>query len=229
MGTIVPSEADHIETDLPFQAGKVFIVTGANTGIGLELARILFVKEGTVYLTGRSTRKVDAAITQLEKEFRDSTSKGQLRSLFFDLADLTTIVKAVNTFLKQETRLEVLFNNAEIAQVPPGSVSAQGYEGHMGTNCLGPSLLTKLLLPILTATAKTASRGSVRVIFTSSSIVDLGAPARGLDLDKLAPSKHGNNKAKNYAPSKPEIGFSRLSSISVYGAKALCARRRTPG
>lgn len=189
------------EANLRSQTGKVFIVTGGNNGIGFELAKILYGKGGTVYITGRSLQKVSTAIARIEEEYQDHAGKGHLKSLVFDLADLMTIAGAIDMFTRQETRLDVLFNNAGIAQVAPGSVSAQGHEAHMGTNCLGPFLFTKLLTPILIKTAEAAPEGSVRVVFASSSIVEM-APPGGLDLAELQQGKHSKDKARNYAASK---------------------------
>lgn len=75
-----------------------------------------------------------------------------------DLNDLSTVLKAVSSFLAQESRLDVLFNNAGIAHVPARSISAQGHEAHMPTNYIGTFLLTKLILPILSETAKFSSK-----------------------------------------------------------------------
>jgi NAD(P)-dependent dehydrogenase (short-subunit alcohol dehydrogenase family) len=197
-----PSKPTFTEANLPSQAGKVFIVTGGTAGVGLELARILHAKGGTVYITGRSSQKVATAVSDIESSCSDLSSHGHLKTLVFDLSDLTTIAPAVKTFLAQETRLDVLFNNAGIAHMPARSLSAQGYEAHMGTNCLAPFLLTKLLLPILTATAKSAPQGSVRAIFASSSIVDVSAPPGGIDLSELSPDNHNQIPAHNYASSK---------------------------
>lgn len=197
-----PPKPTFREADVPSQAGKVFVVTGANTGIGLELARILYSKSGTVYLTGRSEKKITSAIEQIETDVKNTSTAGRLKSLVFDLSDLTTIPTAAKTILDQETRLDVIFNNAGIAHVPAGSTSAQGYEAHMGTNCLGPFLFTKLLLPLLGATARTVPAGSVRIVWASSSIIDVAAHPGGLILDELDPSRHGQVPAKNYASSK---------------------------
>jgi len=74
----------------------------------------------------------------------------------------------------------------------------------MATNCLGPFLFTKLLLPILLKTAKSESstKGSVRVVFTTSSIVDMDGPAGGLSLEELARGHYSKDKARNYSASK---------------------------
>lgn len=197
---MLPGSVEFTNSDLPSQAGKVFIVTGGNAGIGLELVKMLYGKGGTVYMAGRSASKIAAAIENVT--VHPSKTPGVLKSLHVDLGDLTTISKAVSTFLEQETRLDVLWNNAGIAHVPTGSTSAQGYEAHMGTNCVGPYLFTKLLTPILVKTAETASPGSVRVVWATSSIVDMAGPPGGLSLDEQVPGKHNPDKASNYSASK---------------------------
>lgn len=72
----------------------------------------------------------------------------------------------------------------------------------MGTNCLGPFLMTKLLLPILIRTAKSSANDSVRVIFTSSSIVDMNIIPWELSLQEILPGSHSMDKARNYSASK---------------------------
>ena len=158
---LFPPKPTLTEKNVGSLAGKVYIVTGGNAGVGLELVRILYTQGSTVYIIGRSTARVAAAVTDIEAS--PTSNPGKVKSLIIDLGDLTTIASGVSKFLAQENRLDVLFNNAGIAQVPAGSVTAQGEEAHMGTNCLGHFLLTKLLCPILIQTAKSVPRGSVCV------------------------------------------------------------------
>jgi NAD(P)-dependent dehydrogenase (short-subunit alcohol dehydrogenase family) len=197
---LFPPSPAFTEKDVPSLVGKVFIVTGGNSGIGLELVKILYSKGGTVYIAGRSPTKIASAIESIK--FIHTTSLGQVSSLPVDLSDLTTISACVSAFLAQETRLDVLWNNAGIAQVPAGSLSVQGHEAHIGTNCLGSFLLTKLLLPMLIQTAKSSTKASVRVVFISSGIIDMNAPPGGVSLAELAPGNHSKDKARNYSASK---------------------------
>lgn len=197
---IFPSSPTFTEADLPSLRSKVYIVTGGNTGVGLALVNLLYSKNATVYIASRTPSKITSAISNLQT--LHPTSTGTLHPLPLDLSDLSTVGPAVSTFLAQESRLDVLFNNAGIAHVPAGSISKQGHEAHMGTNCLGPFLLTQLLLPILTRTAQAAPKASVRVVFTASSIVDLGGPPGGLRLAELQPGSYSLDKAQNYRASK---------------------------
>lgn len=81
-----------------------------------------------------------------------------------------------------------------------GSVSKQGIELQLATNCLGPFLLTQLLLPLLEATAASEKKGSVRVVWTSSQVVELSTPPGGIIMSELRnPPK---DKTRNYVNSK---------------------------
>lgn len=181
--------------------GKVFIVTGGNSGVGFEVVKILYSKGGTVYIASRSPSKVATAVEEIMSLY--PASPGQLKSLHLDLNDLTTVPTCASTFLAQESRLDVLWNNAGIARAPVGSLSIQGYETHMATNCLGPFLLTKLLLPVLVKTAKSSPKANVRVVFTYSGIVEImSGPPGGLSVADLAAGKHGKTIEANYSASK---------------------------
>ena len=196
----VPPRPNLTEKNLPSLAGKIFIVTGGNAGIGLDVVKILYSKGGTVYVAGRSPNRVAAAIEEVKSIPTDTP--GQLKSLHLDLNDLTTVAPCAAKFLEQESRLDVLFNNAGVSHMPLGSTSAQGFEQHMGCNCLGPYLFTKLLLPTLIKTAKSAPKDSVRVVWTSSSIVDMAGPPGGVSLAEQAPGKAAKDVSHNYAASK---------------------------
>lgn len=195
-----PPSPSFTESNITSLAGRVFIVTGGNAGVGLELVKILYSKDGTVYIAGRSPAKTATEIKSIKALY--PASLGHLKSLALDLNDLTTISTCVSASLAQESRLDVLWNNAGIAHVPAGSLSVQGHEAHMTTNCLGPFLLTQLLLPILTQTAQTLPAASVRIVFTTSSIVDMNGPPGGLSLTELEPGHHSTDKARNYSSSK---------------------------
>lgn len=195
-----PGTPHFTEKNIPSLSGKVYIITGSTQGIGLALAKIVYSKDATVYIAGRSPSKTATVIEAIKAEYPNSS--GQLKGLHVDLNDLTTIASCASTFLSQETRLDVLWNNAGIAQIPAGTVSAQGYETHIATNCLAPYLLTNLLLPILLKTAKSSPEANVRVIWASSGIVDMQGPPGGLSLDELLPGHHGQNRGNNYSASK---------------------------
>ncbi|KAK9240422.1 hypothetical protein V1525DRAFT_394915 [Lipomyces kononenkoae] len=226
---LFPPSPHFTENEIPSLVGKVFIVTGGNAGVGVELVKILYSRGGTVYMAGRSATKIATEIEAIKAAAETDSPAGELKSLIVDLSDLSTIPGCVSTFLAQESRLDVLFNNAGLSRQPSGSVTAQGHEMHMGTNCLGPYLLTKLLLPILIKTAKSSSKDSVRIVFTSSGIIDLVGPPGGLSFAELEPGKHSNDMNRNYSASKAGNWFLASEFDKRFSKDGIVAVAQSPG
>ncbi|KAI1168521.1 short-chain dehydrogenase [Nemania serpens] len=200
---LFPGRPTYTEDHIPDLTGKVYLVTGANTGIGKEVARILYSKNAAVWIAARNAEKGADAITSIREAH--PSSSGRLELLQLDLSDLTTIRASAEAFLAKEKSLDVLINNAGVMFPPHGSKTAQGYELQLGTNCLGPFLFTQLLTQTLIETAKIAPKGSVRVIWASSSAAEHLNPTGGIDLDNLDYKrdvfyawKYGISKAGNY-------------------------------
>lgn len=139
--------------DIPDQSGRVFVVTGANSGLGLITAKTLSAKGAYVVLACRDLDKGAAARAELPGD-------GEVRRL--DLADLDSVRELAEGLA--DWRIETLVNNAGVMNVPRGT-TAQRHELQFGTNVLGHFLLTSLLLPRLTD----------RVVFVSSLAHRLGA------------------------------------------------------
>jgi len=178
------------------------MVTGGSSGIGKELANILYAHDAKVYLAARSSEKATSTINEIKKAHLNS--KGELVFLKLDLDDLSTIKASAQEFLDKETRLDVLWNNAGVMIPPQGSKTKQDYELQLGTNNVAPFLFTKLLIPILEKTAKEAPAGSVRVVWVASSAAERFSPEGGVDMsnldcnkDQSAWHKYGVSKAGN--------------------------------
>lgn len=101
-------------------------MTGGNAGIGFELVKILYSAGAKVYIAARSRSKAEAAIKSIHE--MDMKSPGEVKLLELNLGDLESVKKAAETFKRQESKLDVLWNNAGISHVPVGSKSKQGYE-----------------------------------------------------------------------------------------------------
>ena len=213
------------EANLPRQKGKVFIVTGGTSGVGFELCAILYGAGGKVYLAGRSEANAQSAISKIKAI--STTSPGELDFLSLALDDLATIKPAVEAFTSKESRLDVLFNNAGVALPPLGSVSAQGHELQMATNCLGHYLLTQLLLPILLETAERTYAGAVRVIWTSSIAVDVMGPNCEIIISDL--EKPPADQQKNYVTSKTGNWFLASALAAQVGSKGILSVTQNPG
>ncbi|KAH8651200.1 hypothetical protein BX600DRAFT_418388 [Xylariales sp. PMI_506] len=198
---ICPAKPKFTEDNLNDLEGKVIIVTGSNTGLGKEIARIVYSKNAKVYMMARSeekTRKAMQEITEAEPK-----SSGELHFIRLDLSDLATIKTSAEEFLRQEQKLDILFNNAGVGYPDKGSKTKQGYELQLGVNCVGTFALTKLLTPVLASTARAApTPGSVRVVWVSSSAAEgvspkdyverLGEVEQMGQLDQYSISKLGN-------------------------------------
>jgi len=129
-------------------AKKVVIITGGNTGIGLETAKQLS-KMGMHTIIGcRSKEKGEAAVTEI-KNFSKSDS---VEYLPLDLADFKSVRAFANAFLQKHIPLDVLINNAGIMAVPLEK-TVDGYESQFQVNHLSHFLLTHLLLDSLRSSA----------------------------------------------------------------------------
>lgn len=190
------------DKQLPDQTGRVCIVTGGYAGVGKELCTILYGKNATVYLAGRSEEKANKALAEIKSAH--PSSDGRLEFLHLDLSDLPTIKPAAEAFLRREQRLDVLTNNAGVMMPPVGTLSAQNYEIQLATNVLGPWLFTHHLTPLLqkTAAMENTPAGSVRVTWAAS-LATMGSPRGGVAFDEQtkAPKVH-KNKGLDYAQSK---------------------------
>jgi NAD(P)-dependent dehydrogenase (short-subunit alcohol dehydrogenase family) len=142
--------------DVPDQTGKTIVVTGANTGLGFEVAKTLASKGARVLLGCRSQSKAQAAKNNILATF----PKADVVIVELDLGCLASIQKAAEQ-INQEPRLDVLINNAGI-MVPPLEYTQDGFESQFGVNHLGPFALTALLLDKIRATA------NARIVSTAS-------------------------------------------------------------
>lgn len=142
--------------DVTDQSGKTFLVTGANTGLGFETAKVLAAHGARVLLGCRSEEKA----TQAMEKIADSVAGADLRFVPLDQGDLASIETAAG-LVAEEERLDVLVNNAGI-MMPPLQYTTDGFESQFGVNHLGTFALTSRLLP------KLAETDGSRVVVTSS-------------------------------------------------------------
>jgi NAD(P)-dependent dehydrogenase (short-subunit alcohol dehydrogenase family) len=161
------------------------LVTGANTGIGFEVARGLARSGFRVVLACRDRAKGEAARNIISSEIRDS----DVETLVVDLASQSSIRSAAQEFSRKHHVLDVLVNNAGMSS-PTRRESPEGIELTFATNVLGYHLLTGLLLELLRRAP------AARVINTASMM------AYGLDLDDVNFKRRRYDAAAAYAQSK---------------------------
>lgn len=215
------------EKNLPSQKGKVFVVTGGYSGVGHELSSILYQAGAKVYVAGRSKDKGLKAIEQIKSSTKDSASVGELIFLQVDMGDLTTIKSSVAEFQSKESHLDVLWNNAGVGWHQKGLKTAQGYNLILGTNCLGPYLFTKLLLPSLQAAARKSPPGQTRIVWSSSIVVDASAPKNGIVLEEL--TSPPDNQQRNYTNSKTGNWFLASDFARRVKAEGILSVTQNPG
>ncbi|KAF9872522.1 hypothetical protein CkaCkLH20_10019 [Colletotrichum karsti] len=204
-----PPKPTFTRESIPDLSGKVYIVTGANSGVGKETAQLLYSKNAKVYVAARSETKANDAIAAIREAWPGST--GSLVFLHLDLADLASVRTAAQRFQTQEKRLHALINNAAVQALNDTkgeTKTAQGHEMHMGVNVLGPFLFTRLLTPVLkdTASQSETKKGDVRVVWVSSMGTEtIGEKSRGLSSDYvnywplMSPlERYGLSKAGNW-------------------------------
>jgi protochlorophyllide reductase len=133
--------------DLPDQGGRVAVVTGANSGLGREIAVGLAGAGATVVLACRNGDRAAAAADAI----RAAQPGAELAIAELDLADLASVADFAERFAAGHDRLDLLVNNAGLMAVDEAR-TADGFELQLGVNHLGHYALTNRLLPLLLAT-----------------------------------------------------------------------------
>jgi hypothetical protein len=172
--------------DIPDQAGKTIVVTGANSGLGYEASLQLAGKGAHVVLACRNSDKAGAAL----RGIRAAYPQASVEAMDLDLANLASIRAFAGALLAKHSSLHVLCNNAGVMALPHRR-TADGFEMQFGTNHLGHFALTGLLLERLLATP------GARVVTQSSTFHRLGK-MRFDDLNW----EHGYSKWPAYGQSK---------------------------
>lgn len=172
-------------------SGRVALVTGANTGIGLVTARELASRGAHVFVACRSLERGQAAVA----EIRTATGNAKVEFLALDLGDFASVRACAAVFLARDLPLHLLVNNAGLAG--SAGLTKSGFELAFGTNHLGHFLLTQMLLDRLKASAPArivtvASRAHTRV--------------GGINFDDVCQRTKGK-------AALPEYGVSKLANV----------------
>ena len=157
--------------NIPKQAGRVVVVTGANSGLGLVIARELARRGALVVLACRNMEKGRAAHAEVAAVA--SGPEPELEEL--DLASLESVRAFAERFKAKHDGLDLLINNAGV-MAPPRQLTADGFELQLGTNHLGHFALTGLLVPLM------EGREDARVVTLSS---NAHKTVRGIAFDNL--------------------------------------------
>ena len=129
------------EKNVPDESGRLAIVTGSNTGLGYDTARVLAARGAKVVLAVRDTAKGEEAATRI----RRLTPGAEVAVHKLDLGSLASVRAAGAELAAAYPRIDLLINNAGV-MYPPKQTTADGFELQFGTNHLGHFALTGLLL-----------------------------------------------------------------------------------
>ena len=135
------------QNDIPNLIGKVAIITGANSGLGLESTKALASKGATVIMACRNLRKAEEA----KAEVLQATPQAKLEVMELDNASLASVKQFAEAFKANYDRLDILLNNAGVMAIPR-TETEDGFEMQLGVNHLAHFALTGHLLEILTET-----------------------------------------------------------------------------
>lgn len=145
------------------QDEKIFLITGANSGLGYETSKFLLEKGATVIMCCRNLLKGE----QAKQELLEFNYKGNIELIELDLSDLNNVKNVSNKIRNQFNHIDALINNAGI-MAPPYTLSKQGLEIQFAVNHLAHMSLTLELLPLL------KQAGDARVVTVTSGVQYLG-------------------------------------------------------
>jgi len=174
------------EADVPDQSGRTAVITGGNSGIGFEAARVLAQRGARLILGCRDLGKAHDAVTRI----RAAAPRAEIGLVPLDLASLDSVRAAAGQIRAACEGIDLLINNAGV-MMPPYGRTADGFELQLGINHLGHFALTGLLLDRL------AGLPGSRVVTVSSNSHRDGR----IDFDDLQ-SERGYRRLAGYAQSK---------------------------
>jgi NAD(P)-dependent dehydrogenase (short-subunit alcohol dehydrogenase family) len=157
--------------NVPDQAGRTFIVTGANSGTGKEATKRLAGAGAKVIMAVRNLAKGEDA----RKEILSQVPVADLELRHIDLADLASVREFAAGIVNDNVPVDVLVNNAGVMVPPQRETTADGFELQFGSNFLGPFALTMLLLPRIleSTTPRVATMSSIVADFARIRFDDL--------------------------------------------------------
>ena len=148
-----PKSKQWLAADIPSQAGKRVLITGANSGIGYHAALKLARKGAYVIFACRDRQRGESALARLKAD----TPGVQVEMALLDLASLASVREFAASQLAQHLPLHLLINNAGVMAPPRRLETVDGFELQFGTNVLGHFALTGLLMPALQQAAAESS------------------------------------------------------------------------
>jgi NAD(P)-dependent dehydrogenase (short-subunit alcohol dehydrogenase family) len=175
------------EDDVPDLTGRIAVVTGASSGLGLENARALARRGAHVVLATRDPERTAIATERI----RRAVPHASLEHLPLDLADLGSVRGAAEALLAQHPRIDILIANAGVMGTP-AMTTVDGFELQMGVNHLGHAALIARVLPLIAAAPRP------RVVLVTSTMARAGS----IDVATLGALATPHRPWRAYAASK---------------------------
>ena len=201
---------------IPSQAGRTALVTGANSGIGYQAALELARHGAHVLLGCRNEAKGRAALERLQREAPGASAE----VVALDMASLASIRAFAAAFLAREIALDLLINNAGVMALPTRELTEDGFERQFGTNHLGHFALTGLLLPALLAapaprvvTVASLAHRNGKIAFDN---LQSERSYKGKGWDAYGASKLANILFAKELDRRARAAHSRLLSLAVH-------------
>jgi len=194
--------------DMPDQAGKIVLITGANDGLGFHLTKAFAQKHAQVIMACRNQEKAEKARNEVLKLYPEA----KLDLVKLDLGDLQSVKECGETLITHYDRLNIIMCNGGIMAVPYGKTK-DNIEMHMGVNYYGHFALIGHLMPLIKKTP------GARVVTTSSGAEKLGR----LDLAN-PPTEEKYNRWLAYGDSKLAILMLGLMLDEKFKAAGLDAK-----
>ena len=200
-------------SDIPRLDGRTAIVTGANSGLGFESAKVLAGAGATVVMTARSEEKAADARARILAGHPDA----RLESVVIDLGSLESVRAGAATITAAHGVVDILINNAGVMATPEGR-TVDGFETQFGVDHLGHWVLTARLMPSLLAAEM------ARVVTVTSTVHHMGRRVDpdnpNLEGDYKPWRAYGRAKLANYHFA---LGLQREFESRGYAAQSLTA------
>jgi NAD(P)-dependent dehydrogenase (short-subunit alcohol dehydrogenase family) len=185
-----PTASRHWTPDaIADQSGRTALITGGNSGVGLETARVLARHGARVILAGRSQDRLDEAATALRAQLPGA----DVDTAVLDLGSLASVRQAGDRLAQVET-IDLLVNNAGVMNLPERRTTADGLEMTVGTNHLGHFALSATLLPALrrSPAARIVTVSAIAATWRRGRLTDLMSEQSYGAMSAYAKSKRAN-------------------------------------
>jgi NAD(P)-dependent dehydrogenase (short-subunit alcohol dehydrogenase family) len=197
------------EADVPVQRGRTAVVTGANTGLGFETARVLAIRGAQVVLACRDLGQAKEAAARILSSRPHPAPPAGVQAVRLDLASLAPVREAAEEIGSAYGPVDLLINNAGVMMTPYRRTD-DGFELQLGVNHLGHFALTGLLL------GQMLSRAGSRVITVSSN----GHKSGRIDFDDLQSQRRYRRMAAYYQSKLANLMFTYELQRRLAGAQA---------